>query len=620
MREALVEFEKAGVTDEHIQKFKAKYEANKIKQLESVSGKASSLAFYETFRDNPNYLMQELKAYRAVTKADVLRVYNQYMKGKKAVILSVLTKDQSGNVIAAAKPDNYKVVKPEYKSTVDPNEKLAYVKGKDNFDRSKRPASGANPVVNVPEFWTDKFSNGMKVIGSRNEELPMVFVQLTINGGHMLSANEPQKAGVASLTANMLNESTMKYTAELMNDELDKLGSTIYTYTTKIGTVIGVQSLVKNLDATLALVQEKLFHPKFAKEDFDRLKKQQIESIKGEDNIPSAIANNVYNKTIYGKNHILGVSTNGTMETVEAITLEDVQKFYASYYSPSVSELVVVGDITKEAILAKLAFLKNWAPKEVKMPELVAPAPADKARIYLVDKKQAPQSEIRVGYMTNIPYDATGEYYKMGLMNFSLGGAFNSRINLNLREDKGYTYGSWSYFDSSKIPGPYTVAAGVKANTTDSSVVEIMKELTNFHKEGITDDELTFTKSSIGQVQALKYETLGQKAGFLSNIIRYDLDKDYVKKQNEILKNMTKDEINTLANKHLPLDKMSISVVGDKELIKPGLERLGYEIVELDKNGNLVPVVTEPAPVVTPVSDSPAGAASPSTEKKKKKK
>jgi zinc protease len=272
-------------------------------------------------------------------------------------------------------------------------------------------------------------------------------------------------------------------------------------------------------------------------------------------------------------------------------------------------------------MLAKLDFLKNWAPKEVKIPAVETPAPADKARIYLVDKKQAPQSEIRVGYMTNIPFDATGEYYKMGLMNFSLGGAFNSRINLNLREDKGYTYGSRSYFDSSKIPGPYTVATGVKANTTDSSIVEIMKELTSFHKAGITDDELTFTKSSIGQVQALKYETLGQKAGFLSNIIRYDLDKDFVKKQNEILKNITKEEVNTLANKHLPLDKMSIAVVGDKELIKPGLERLGYEIVELDKNGNVVPVVTAPAPATAvPVSDAPAGAASPSTEKKKKKK
>jgi zinc protease len=194
----------------------------------------------------------------------------------------------------------------------------------------------------------------MKVIGSRNDELPLVFVQLTINGGHLLSANEPQKAGIAALTANLLNESTAKYTAEQMNDELDKLGSNIYTYTTKTGTVIGVQSLVKNLDATLALVQEKLFHPKFAKEDFERLKKQQLESIKGEDNIPSSVASNVYNKTIYGKNHILGVSTNGTMETVEAITLDDVQKFYASYYSPSVSELVVVSYASQTGFSEKL--------------------------------------------------------------------------------------------------------------------------------------------------------------------------------------------------------------------------------------------------------------------------
>jgi zinc protease len=203
----------------------------------------------------------------------------------------------------------------------------------------------------------------------------------------------------------------------------------------------------------------------------------------------------------------------------------------------------------------------------------------------------------------------------MGLMNFTLGGAFNSRINLNLREDKGYTYGSWAYFSSTKVPGPYTVRAGVRANATDSSVVEIVKELTNYGKDGITDAELAFTKSSIGQIEALKYETLGQKAGFLSNIIRYDLDKDFVTQQNKILSAMTKEEINSLATKHLPLGKMAIAVVGDKELVKPGLEKLGYEIIELDKNGH--PVIATEVIDANPV-EVPAGAASPGVEKKKK--
>jgi zinc protease len=143
-----------------------------------------------------------------------------------------------------------------------------------------------------------------------------------------------------------------------------------------------------------------------------------------------------------------------------------------------------------------------------------------------------------------------------------------------------------------------------------------MKELTNYNKQGLTEAELAFTKSSIGQVQALKYETLGQKAGFLSNIIKYDLDKDFVKKQNEILKNITKDELNSLATKHLPVDKMSIAVVGDKDQVKPGLEKMGYEVVELDKDGNVVTPQVAPAPA--PTSDTPAGAASPGVEKKKK--
>ena len=588
MREALLDFEKIGVKDEDIQKFKAKYEANKIQQLESVSGKVSSLAFYETFHNNPNYLVKELKAFQSVTKDDVLRVYNRYIKGKKAAILSVLTKDNSGNPIAPAKPDNFHYKHPEYKNVADPNENLTYTKAKDNFDRTVRPKKGPNPVVKVPQLWTAEFKNGIKVIGSKNNELPLVNLQLTINGGHMLSANEPQKAGIASVTAALLNESTQKFTPEQMNDELDKLGSNISIYAGKTGTIINVQSLVKNLTPTLALLEEKLFRPKFLQEDFDRVKKQQMEAIKGELNVPASIASRIHDQLVYGKNNIFGVPVNGTLESVERITLDDVKKFYASYYSPSVSELVIVGDVSKEDIDPKLSFLKNWSAKEVKLPQIAKSAAPETTTLFLVDKAKAPQSEIRVGYRTEVPFDATGEYYRLSLMNFTLGGAFNSRININLREDKGYTYGAGAYFSSTEIPGAYTVYTGVRANATDSSVVEIMKELKNYRNGGIKDDELAFTKSSIGQVEALKYETLRQKAGFLSKILHYNLDKDFVTQQTKILQNISKNEIDELAKKHLPVEKMIITVVGDKALVKSGLEKLGYKIVELDINGNPV--------------------------------
>jgi zinc protease len=191
-----------------------------------------------------------------------------------------------------------------------------------------------------------------------------------------------------------------------------------------------------------------------------------------------------------------------------------------------------------------------------------------------------------------------------------LGGAFSSRINMNLREDKGFTYGARSSFSGTEFAGPFTASAGVRANASDSSVVEFMKEIKRMRDEGITDEGLTFVKSAMGQSEARSYETAFQKAAFLNNILRYNLDKDYVKRQNEILKNITKEELNTLAKKYLPVEKMHIMLVGDKATIKPGLQKLGYEVVELDADGNVlkqtsaIPETVKTAPL--PMDDNKA--------------
>ena len=582
VRKSIAEFETRGINDEDLTRFKASAESNLINRMASVSGKVSQLAAYETFRKNPNYIQEELKRINAVTKEDVMRVYNQYIKGKNAVVLSVVPKGKSDMV---AKADNYTIATDGYVAGPDEYSGLKYTKAVDTFDRSKRPATGANPVVQVPNYYTTRFKNGLKVIGAKSDEIPTVTLQLSIKGGHRLSANDMSKAGISSLTASMLNEDTENYTSEQFSNELDKLGSSIRIMSGEEDTYVIVQSLKKNLDKTLALMEERMFRPKFNQEDFDRLKKQQLEGIANQATQPTAIANNVYNKLLYGAGHIEAMPTSGTTETVSNITLEDVKKFYENNYSPSVANLVVVGDITEKEILGKLNFLKNWKKKDVKLAANMKAPAIDKTRIYFVDKPDAAQSEIRIGYVA-LPYDATGEYYKAGLMNYALGGAFNSRINLNLREDKGYTYGARSYFGGSEFAGPFTASAGVRADASAESVVEFMKELTNFSKDGISEEEVKFMKSSIGQSDARKYETPGQKAGFLGRIIEYNLNKDFVKKQTDILNNITKKDIDALAAKHLPVNNMHIVVVGDKKTVLPKLEALNYEVVELDTDGN----------------------------------
>lgn len=227
------------------------------------------------------------------------------------------------------------------------------------------------------------------------------------------------------------------------------------------------------------------------------------------------------------------------------------------------------------------------AKEKIEIAEDVKAPSIDKTRIYFVDKPDAAQSEIRIGYPA-MPYDALGEYYRTGLMNYTLGGAFNSRINLNLREDKGYTYGARSGFRGSKYGGVFTASAGVRADATAESVTEFIKELKDYRDNGLREDEIAFMRSSIGQADARQYETPGQKAGFLGRLLEYELAKDYVTKQTEILQNINKKELDALAKKHLPVDKMHIVVVGDKKTVLPKLKQLEYEVVELDMNGNPV--------------------------------
>ncbi|MCC9167633.1 M16 family metallopeptidase [Pontibacter harenae] len=576
------DFEKRGITDEDLVRYKASAESGLINRMSSVSGKVSQLAYYETFRGNPNYIQDELKRIQSVTKEDVMRVYNQYIKGKNSVVLSVVPKGQSELI---AKADNFTPTKDGYVAGPDEYTGLQYTKAVDTFDRSKRPAAGANPVVAVPNYYTSKFKNGLKVIGTQTDEIPTVTLQLSIEGGHRLSATNPGKAGVASLMTSLMNEDTENYTAEEFSNELNKLGSSISIGGGSNEIVVYVNSLTKNLDKTLKLLEERMFRPKFAQDDFDRLKKQQLEGIANQATQPTAIASKVYNKVLYGEGNFQAVPTSGTEETVSTITLDDVKQFYKTSVSPSVANLVVVGDISEKEIMNKLSFLNKWEKKNVKVPTTPKAPSIDKTRIYLVDKTDAAQSEIRIGYLA-MPYDATGEYYKAGLMNYALGGAFNSRINLNLREDKGYTYGARSGFGGNKYGGVFTASAGVRADATAESVTEFMKEMTNFKNNGVTEEELQFMKNSIGQADARKYETPRQKAGFLGQIIEYNLNKDFVKKQTNILQNITKQEIDALAAKNLPVDNMHIIVVGDKKTVLPKLQQLNYEIIELDTDGN----------------------------------
>ncbi len=588
VRNILTEFAAEGVADDDMIKIKASFESGFVNGLQSVAGKVSQLAAYETFADNPNYIKDDIDRYNAVTKDDIMRVFNQYIYNQPAVVLSILPDD--GGATAPAKPDNFE---PQTEGdnpypTTDYSG-LSYTRPTgDTFDRSVQPTPGPAPLVPIPTFWKAEAANGISFIGTNSNEVPTVNIQIRIKGGHTLDAYHTDKAGLASITSAMMMESTENYTSEEIAEELRKVASTISFSTSDNSTTINIGTLKKNLDRTLELAEEMLYRPAFNDADFARIKQQQIEAIKSTYENPTSIANQVYDRLLYGDEHILSVPGSGIEETVSRITADDVRGFYETYYAPELTEVVVVGDITREETMASLSFLNDWAKTGATLPDLPTPSPSDYTKVYLVDKVAAPQSEIRIGFMTGLQYDATGEYFKTTLMNYTLGGAFNSRINLNLREDKGFTYGARSFFSSDNVNGEFTAYAGVRADATDSSVVEFVKEIKNFNENGITEDELSFMRNSIGQRDARSYETPFQKAGFLGRIIRYDLPDDFVDTQAEIIRTITKDEIDALAAKHLQLDNMYILVVGDAASHRDKLQALGYEVVDVSANGDII--------------------------------
>jgi len=574
IRDTLVEFEQRGVEDDDLLKAKADMEASFIFGLQSVSGKVSQLAANQTFSNNPNYIAQDIARYNNVTKEDVMRVFKKYIKDQHGVIMSVVP---NGQLSAIAAKDNFV---PGPRSAGDgastSADDIAVRKGVDDFDRSIIPIAGANKAVDIPEMWQHNFDNGISILGAQSSETPTTSVLLKIPAGHYY--NVKNTAGTAGLVASMLKESTTERSAEEMSKALQKLGSSIYISAGNLYLNINISSLTKNLEATLTLVNEQLRAPAFLESEFERLKSNAIQGALNNRKDAGYLASTAYRQLLNGDN-IASMPSSGNEKSLTNISLDDVKAFYQQQVKPFGGQLIAVSDLGQAELTKSLSILEDWEGKADDLNLSLPEGDGKMGVIYLVNKDDAAQSAIRIG-KRSMTEDITGEYYKSSLMNFALGGAFNSRINLNLREDKGYTYGARSYFNGGKLSGYYTATAEVRADATDKSIVEFINEIKDYSERGITDDELMFMRNSINQKDALKYETPRAKLAFLAQILEHDLTPDFVRQRAEIVTNITKAEINALAKKHLAVDDMLMVVVGDAKTLRPQLKALGYKVLD----------------------------------------
>lgn len=573
IRASIEEFETRGVSDEDLEITKTQVLKSTYGALSSIDSKSEVLASYHMMKGNGYNLQDDIDRYSSVNKEDVIRVYRKYIKNKKGVILRIerdmSEKDEDDESSKSINPhaNDPKKVDAQYNG-------LSYNPPVDDFDRSLRPLKTNAKAFTVPDFYREKFDNGLTVIGSQSTESPLVYFYIEMEGGHLLEGDKKINIGTAMVTASMMGEGTQKLTTEEFSRELEKLGSSISFNSGTMSSSIFVSCLKENVDPTLALLKDALFEPRFDEEDFKRIKNQILENLKTQKSNPSIMARKAWGSIMF-EGTILEDYYYGNYKSLSKIGLDDVRSFYNQFYSPNLSTLVISGDISQSEAMGKLDFLKVWENTNVtipSMPELTMP---ESTTIYLVDKPYAAQSTVYIGH-PGPKYDYNGDYFKAGVMNFSLGGAFNSRINLNLREDKGYTYGARSGFSGSDQYGLFRFSSEIKKEATDSAIREVMYEINNYLEKGITQEELDFTKSSITLSEALDYETPFQKLNFLSRIAEYDLPMDYTTQQANMINEMTVSDINAIAKSSLKPDNMVIIVVGHAYKIREGLNNLGY--------------------------------------------
>ena len=538
------------------------YEASFMRRLQSVGGfggKADKFNQYNIYIGKPDYFSEDLNRYLKITPEAVQQVAGQYINMDKRVIMYV---EPAGDLMA----DKTKPI-----------------------DRTKVPATGLSPKLILPDFEERNLSNGLKVIIAEHHELPLVQLNLIVHTGW--TADPTDKPGVSSLTSDLQDEGTKNRSTLEISQDLKALGASMSTSSSFDASYMSLNALKKHLSKSLEIFTDVLINPTFPDNELDRIKKEYLARILQEKRQPFTASFKNFLRTLYGKDHPYGqpYTGTGTEESIKSITNKDLKQFYETYFHPNNATLIVVGDVTADKILPVLEkALKNWEKQEVPTVDIPLLNRIEGNQVYLIDKPGAAQSVIVTGHfglLRNSP-----DYYKVQVMNTILGGKFTSRLNMNLREDKGYTYGAGSFFMYLKGLGPFLAYTQVHTQYTKETLVEMLKEYHGIAGEiPITDEELSETKKYITLRYPGEFETISQIASKLGQIVTYDLPKDYFNQYAQVIEKVNADDVADVAKKYIHPDNMLFVIVGDVEKIEPGVQELNLgEIRYLDLDGNPV--------------------------------
>jgi predicted Zn-dependent peptidase len=438
------------------------------------------------------------------------------------------------------------------------------------IDLTKPPVLAAPPALRVPPITTRQLPNGLKIVVVEQHELPIADVLLEIrNGGEADPAN---RTGTAALTSALLTEGTTTRSALQIADQAAFLGVRVGAGSGWEQSTISLHTTTAQLDSAMALFADVALHPAFPASDLERVRKVRLTSLQQLRDRGPAIADRAYATALFGEQHPYGRPLAGTETSLAAVSRADLQSFYDTYYRPNNATLLVVGDVKPDDVERRAqALFGGWARGDVPAPTNATAQPPKATTLVLIDKPGAAQSSFRLGGI-GAPR-STKDYFALQVLNTILGGSFTSRLNQNLRETKGYTYGAGSGFSMRRQPGPFTASAEVVSAKSDSALIEFMKELRAI-RDTVPADELAKAKRYLQLGLPEDFETTGSIASQLLPLITYGIPLDFYNSAVENIGAVTQADVQRVARQYVDPNRLTMVIVGDRKTIEPGLRAL----------------------------------------------
>ncbi len=550
---------KEGPTADELDRAKTRWEYQFVSGLEGIGGfggKSDVLNQYNTFLGDPGKFEEDVARHRAVTRESLRNAVNQYLNTDKRVLVR-FRPEQSSRASDVA------------------------------LDRTVEPPLGAERPFRAPEVKTAKLDNGMEIFVVEKPELPKVLVGISTRAGAV--ADPAGKAGVAAMTARMLRRGTETRSAIEIDEAFGSFGSNISGMASREQATLGTEVLSRDLSPAMEIMADVAMNPSFPADEFEKEKQLTLDGLKQAENNPNAVANRVGAMIAFGRDHVYGRPLGGLPATVSAITRDDLIKFHAERWRPGSTALVFIGDVTlDQAVAAARTHFGPWSGGPAPAINVPATQGFEPGKVYLVDRPGAAQTV--VAHILTAPERKSPDYYALSLANAVYGGGFGTRLNLNLREDKGYSYGVFAFPQHLSAAGTWIASGGVQTDKTKESVVEFMKELRNIAGEKPISAE-EFSKARLARTRGYAqqfegYQRIGQQ---IADLWIAGLPMSTLQAEPEELNKLGLSTVNAIAAKYAAPAKSSLLLVGDLSKIEAGIRELNLgDIIILDVEGRPV--------------------------------